>query len=87
MKLCLVITILALFVNDLAALDHRQPLFDELISYVNENSKTWTAAKNKFNSWPYEEVKRLLGARPDFTERAKHLPEQKHVIDDIPGKL
>ena len=83
------VVVLALVVSASVALEHPalSPLSDELISYVNENSKTWTAAKNKFNSWPYEEVKRLLGVRPDVFEKAKHLPKQQLVVGDIPSKL
>ena len=82
MKPCIVIILaLALVVSG------HEPLSDEIISYVNAKGRTWTAAKNKLNWLPLEDVKRMLGVPLEYIGKANPLPTQEHIIGDIPGKV
>ena len=83
MKLCIVILALTLAVSASA----HQPLSEELISFVNENAATWTAAKNKFHSLPFKAVKQMLGVPLEHIGQKSRLPKRVHLVGDIPAQF
>jgi cathepsin B len=62
-----------------------KPLSEELINYVNKIGTTWTAEKNKFQSWSLESIKRLMGVPADHIGKPSRLKQLTHAdVKDLP---
>lgn len=78
----------AVLVLSVAAETNKLFQSNELIEYVNNIGTTWTAGKNKFQSWSLESIKRLMGVPASHIGKPSRLAPIKHTdIKDLPDNF
>jgi hypothetical protein len=92
LRFCLIISLALVIVNG-RILRRPRPLLvrttpllsSNLVSRINSEQTTWTAAPSKFMSWSKESIERLMGVHPDYYEQHKQLEVLEHQVpNDLP---
>jgi len=84
MKFLIVLFGLAAVASAAVLKEQLAPLSEEMISYINENAKTWKAGPSKFDSWPMKSIKRLMGVKNIGQPSRLHKIHHDVKLDAIP---
>ncbi|CAF1194388.1 unnamed protein product [Didymodactylos carnosus] len=63
-------------------------LSNNFINHINSVQSSWRAGSSKFQSWPLESIKHLMGVREGYFEELKTIESLVHdVPNDIPDNF